>query len=113
MIDGFADVYESEFQRQGCLYLTGRSNTFRTILSVGVFLVTLLSGAGLFTACVAAVLGQIAGVVLFDIVVLRELNQVDYGWSAKQGVSLTGIGHFAVCFRIPGFLYFFGSEVCH
>lgn len=89
VIDGFADVYESEFQRQGRLYLTGRSNTFRTILSVGVFLVTLVSGAGLFTACVAAVLGQIAGVVLFDIVVLRELNQVDYGWSAKQGVSLT------------------------
>ena len=89
VIDGFADVYESEFQRQGCLYLTGRSNTFRTILSVGVFLITLVSGAGLFAACVAAVLGQIAGVVLFDIVVLRELKRVDYGWSAKQGVSLT------------------------
>lgn len=89
VIDGFVDVYESEFQRQGCLYLTGRSNTFRTILSVGVFLATLVSGAGLFAACAAAVLGQIAGVVLFDIVVLRELKRVDYGWSAKQGVSLT------------------------
>ncbi len=89
VIDGFADVYESEFQRQGCLYLTGRSNTFRTILSVGIFLATLVSGAGLFAACAAAVLGQIAGVVLFDIAVLRELKRVDYGWSAKQGVSLT------------------------
>ena len=89
VIDGLADVYESEFQRQGCLYLTGRSNTFRTILSVGIFLATLVSGAGLFAACAAAVLGQIAGVVLFDIVVLRELKRVDYGWSAKQGVSLT------------------------
>lgn len=89
VIDGFADVYESEFQRQGCLYLTGRSNTFRTILSVGIFLATLVSGAGLFAACAAAVLGQIAGVVLFDIGVLRELKRVDYGWSAKQGVSLT------------------------
>ena len=89
VIDGFADVYESEFQRQGCLYLTGRSHTFRTILSVGIFLATLVSGAGLFAACAAAVLGQIAGVVLFDIVVLRELKRVDYGWSAKQGVSLT------------------------
>ena len=89
VIDGFADVYESEFQRQGCLYLTGRSNTFHTILSVGIFLATLVSGAGLFAACAAAVLGQIAGVVLFDIVVLRELKRVDYGWSAKQGVSLT------------------------
>ena len=89
VIDGFADVYESEFQRQGCLYLTGRSNPFLTILSVGIFLATLVSGAGLFAACAAAVLGQIAGVVLFDIVVLRELKRVDYGWSAKQGVSLT------------------------
>ena len=89
VIDGFADVYESDFQRQGCLYLTGRSNTCRTILSVGIFLATLVSGAGLFAACAAAVLGQIAGVVLFDIVVLRELKRVDYGWSAKQGVSLT------------------------
>ena len=34
-------------------------------------------------------LGQMAGVVLFDIVVLKELKQVDYDWSAKQGVSLT------------------------
>lgn len=89
VIDGFADVYESEFQRQGCLYLTGRSNTFRTILSVGVFLVTLISHAGLLTACAAAVLGQIAGVVLFDIVILKELKKVDYGWSLSRGVSLT------------------------
>ena len=42
IIDGFADVYESEFQRQGYLYLTGKSNTFRTILSVCAFLAGLL-----------------------------------------------------------------------
>ncbi len=104
VIDGFADVYESEFQRQGCLYLTGRSNTFRTILSVGIFLTTLVSGAGLFAACAAAVLGQIAGVVLFDIVVLRELKRVDYGWSAKQGVSLTAS---AILLFISVFLDFY------
>ncbi|MEI3183717.1 MAG: hypothetical protein V8S98_10570 [Lachnospiraceae bacterium] len=34
VIDGYADVYESEFQRQGSLYLTGKSNFFRTIFSV-------------------------------------------------------------------------------
>ena len=37
VVDGFADVYESEFQRNGKLYLTGKSNTFRTLLSVGCF----------------------------------------------------------------------------
>ena len=30
VIDGFADVFESEFQRAGHLHLTGKSNTFRT-----------------------------------------------------------------------------------
>ena len=44
VIDGFADVYESEFQRTGNLHLTGKSNTFRTLLSVGVFLIALWTG---------------------------------------------------------------------
>ena len=39
IIDGFADVFESEFQRNGNLHLTGKSNTFRTVLSVSVFLI--------------------------------------------------------------------------
>ena len=37
IFDGFADVYDSEFQRQGRLYLTGKSNAFRTLFSVAVF----------------------------------------------------------------------------
>ncbi len=104
VIDGFADVYESEFQRQGCLYLTGRSNTFRTILSVGVFLIILLSGAGLFAACVAAVIGQLVGVFLFDIVVLREIAGVDYGWNRSCGMSLTAS---AILLFISVFLDFY------
>lgn len=77
VIDGFADVYESEFQRQGRLYLTGKSNTFRTILSVSVFLVALTAGNNLLFACTAAVCAQLAGVVLFDIAVLRRLDRAD------------------------------------
>ncbi|MGL6217502.1 MAG: lipopolysaccharide biosynthesis protein, partial [Lacrimispora sphenoides] len=34
VLDGFADVYESEFQRNGRLYLTGQAMAFRTLLSV-------------------------------------------------------------------------------
>ncbi len=90
VIDGFADVYESEFQRQGRLYLTGKSNTFRTILSVGVFLTVLAASGSLTAACVAAVCGQFAGVYLFDIVVLRALKGVDYGRAAGSFRKLTG-----------------------
>ena len=38
VIDALADTYEAEFQRGGRLYLTGKSNAFRTILSVACFL---------------------------------------------------------------------------
>lgn len=78
IIDGYADVYESEFQRQGSLYLTGKSNTFRTILSVASFLAALLWTRQLLPACAAAVCAQLAGVFLFDYSVMGELKQVDY-----------------------------------
>ena len=55
VVDGYADVYESEFQRQGSLYLTGKSNFFRTIFSVAVFTVTLAVFDQLIFACTAAV----------------------------------------------------------
>ena len=60
VLDGFADVYESEFQRCGRLYLTGKSNTFRTLLSVGVVLLTLLAGRNLLLSCCAALAAPIA-----------------------------------------------------
>ncbi len=79
MIDGFADVYESEFQRQGSLYLTGKSNTFRTALSVFVFLVTLGIGKSLLAASLAAVAAQAAGVVIFNFSVVKAgiLEHID------------------------------------
>lgn len=89
VIDGFADVYESEFQRVGRLYLTGKSNTFRTILSVGVFLVCLSVGRNLAVACAAAVAAQIAGVYLFDLAVIRQLDGVDYSRGQNTARALT------------------------
>lgn len=78
IIDGYADVYESEFQRQGCLYLTGKSNTFRTILSVLCFLAALMGTRQLLPACSAAVFAQLAGMVLFNFSVIGALGQVDF-----------------------------------
>ncbi len=89
VIDGFADVYESEFQRNGNLHLTGKSNTFRTLLSVGTFLVVLIAGRNLVIACSAAVAAQIAGVIVFDIIILKRLEGVDFGWEKKRLKPLT------------------------
>ena len=90
VIDGFADVYESEFQRQGHLHLTGKSNAFRTILSVTVFHTALLAGRQLVFACGAAVAAQAAGVWLFDVSVIRRLPSVDTGRDWSRLRPLTG-----------------------
>ena len=61
VIDALADTYEAEFQRSGRLYLTGKSNTFRTLLSVFSFLGVLTMTKDLVTACAVAVAGAGAG----------------------------------------------------
>ena len=87
--DGLADVYESEFQRNGNLHLTGKSNTFRTILSVGVFFTALLTGRNLTAACTAALVAQAAGILLFDVIILKRLKGVDYAWDKSRMRPLT------------------------
>lgn len=83
VIDALADTYEAEFQRCGRLYLTGKSNAFRTILSVTVFLCTLRATKDLVTGCAAAAAAQIAGLFLFDIAVIRLISGVD--WKREKG----------------------------
>lgn len=88
IIDGYADVYESEFQRQGSLYLTGKSNTFRTLLSVAVFLFTLAAAQNLVFASAAAAAAQILGMVLCDVSVIGALPQVDDSCREKSTSKL-------------------------
>lgn len=83
VMDGFADVFEAEFQRDGRLYLTGKSNTFRTLLSVTVFLGSLMLTKNLVLSSVLAVFAQILGVLLFNVSVLPCLPQVD--WERRRG----------------------------
>ncbi len=90
VIDGFADVYESEFQRAGHLHLTGKSNTFRTVLSVSVFLIVLSAGGSLLPACGAAVAAQLAGVAIFDISLIKRLPAVDRNRDIRRMAPLTG-----------------------
>ncbi len=90
VIDGYADVYESEFQRQESLYLTGKSTFFRTLLSVFTFLAVLCLSRRLLLACTAAVLAQAAGVSLFDRDVIHALPRVDLRRKKGQTSRLFG-----------------------
>ena len=84
VIDALADTYEAEFQRSGRLYLTGKSNTFRTLLSVVSFLGVLTVTKNLVHACAVAVTAQIVGIWLFDVCIIRKLPNIDWKKTAKN-----------------------------
>lgn len=88
VIDGFADTFEAEFQRSGRLYLTGKSNAFRTILSVGGFITALLVTRNLVFASGVAVGAQVLGVLLFDIAIIGGLDNVDWSWNREGCAGL-------------------------
>ncbi len=111
VIDGYADVYESEFQRQGSLYLTGKSNFFRTILSMCTFLTVLTAFEHLLLACVAAVAAQALGVALFNLDVIHALPGVSWEQGEKQNRRLFHSAGFLFVSAFLDFLCIFGSQV--
>lgn len=66
LMDGAADVFEGEFQKNGRMDLAGKSVAFRTLLSVGAYgAVVAATGNVVLSAC-AMVLAAALGVLLFD-----------------------------------------------
>lgn len=63
--DAYADVFESELQRLGYLYLAGQSMFFRTLCSVTVLLGSLALTRSLLSACLLTVAAQGMGSWLF------------------------------------------------
>ena len=78
VLDGFADCFDSEFQRQGRLDLTGKSNAFRTLVSVSFFTAVMFTTRDLILSCAAAVLGQMLGILLFCLSPLSAFPAIDF-----------------------------------
>lgn len=84
VLDGFADVYESEFQRNGRLYLTGQAMAFRTLLSVCCFIGVLAVTKNLVFSCVIAVASQGAGLLLFEKRMAGKVPEMDFSRAAHK-----------------------------
>lgn len=75
--DGFADVFESQFHKDGRLDIAGKSIAFRTVLSVSVYFVLLVLTKNLLYALVAAIIMAVLGVWLFDILVYKDFGKIE------------------------------------
>lgn len=76
LADGFADVFESQFHKNGRLDIAGKSLTFRTIFSVTMYFVVLVMTKNLMYALSVAVISAIVGIWIFNILVYREYGQI-------------------------------------
>lgn len=85
ILDGLADVYESEFQRDGRLDMTGKSMTIRTVIVVIAFAAVMLTTHNLLLSCAAMVIAVAVSIFLFAAAPLRKFENVDY--TEKAGAS--------------------------
>lgn len=73
--DSFADVYESECQRAGKLYLGGKALFLRTIFVMAVFMAALWLTESLLTSAVCGVAAQLIGFFSFNARFLVECRE--------------------------------------
>ncbi len=65
--DGIADLYESECQRCGVLWIGGKELALRTVLASVVLIVVMALSRNVFAACTAAVLVQYGCIIGFKL----------------------------------------------
>lgn len=104
IVDGFADVFESELQRKNQLFRTGQSLTFRTLLSVFVLVSVLGMTKNLFAASLAAMAAQLLGLYCFAIRVLKRAPEVRW---KPQRRHMLALGRNTVFLFLSAFLDFY------
>lgn len=72
LMDGAADVFEGEFQKNGRMDLAGKSVAFRTVFSVAVYAAAVMLTKNVVLSACLMVAAAAAGVILFDVPLIYE-----------------------------------------
>lgn len=83
LIDAYADLYEGAFQKDGRLDLTGKSQAFRTILSVTALLLSLLITGNMILSIVVAITFALVGLFIFDTLPMKMFRSTKINWDRK------------------------------
>ncbi len=104
LVDGVADVFEGEFQRQGRLDVAGKSLAFRTAFSGSVFVFSVFWSKNIVIASGAALIAAVFAFAVFDLAVAG-----DFGSPALSGTWRKVFGLLKECTSlfVVGFLYLY------
>lgn len=89
MLDGYSDVYEAEFHHKGRLDLAGKSMTFRTIISVGLYFIILGLTHNLIYALAGAIISGVIGIYIFNILIFDSVGviKITYNKNSFFGIE--------------------------
>lgn len=76
MIDGYADLFEGQFQFCDRLHLAGKSMGFRSIISSAFFIVSLIVTKDLILSLCIAIVVALAALWMFDLLVERSFGSI-------------------------------------
>ena len=88
MIDGYADIYEGEVQLDGKLYLSGKSMTFRSVLSAIALIVTLATSKSIVLSIFSAIIVSLICVIIFNINIAKYYGEIkpDCRWNNVKSI---------------------------
>ncbi len=104
LVDGAADVFEGEFQRQGRLDVAGKSLAFRTAFSGSVFILAVLWSKDIVVASGAAVAAAVLAFAAFDLAVIGEFGPLALSGAWKK---VFGLLKDCTALFVVGFLYLY------
>lgn len=95
MLDGYADVYESQLHKCGRLDIAGKSMAFRTIFSVAIYFILLILTHDLCVSLIGAIIIGIIGIYIFNIYIFDDFGKIEIHWN-KEKI----LGIWKVCFPL-------------
>lgn len=88
MIDGYADLYEGQFQLENRLYLAGKSMAFRSAASASVLLIVLCVTKDMRISLLAAIGCAVIGLIIFDLNIERAYREILPSFNVGKIVSI-------------------------
>ena len=88
MLDGYADVFESQFHKDGRLDIAGKSMAFRTILSVVVYFVVLIASQNLIWALIWAFISGCVGILIFNIWIYKDFGEIHVRFERTKMIGI-------------------------
>ena len=88
LIDAFADVYESQFHKDGYLNIAGKSLAYRTTLMLIVYFPLLLATNNLVLTLIIIDIVAVIGVLVFDVWIYKDFGET---YMEKKVITVVNI----------------------